>query len=73
MSECVQSKVLQLPENYRAPLFLDLQGYSNQEIANILNCSLDNAKIKLHRARQKMKEILGSACNFYYDERNVLV
>ena len=72
MSECVQSKVLQLPENYRAPLFLDLQGYSNQEIANILNCSLDNAKIKLHRARQKMKEILGSACNFYYDERNVL-
>lgn len=72
MSECVQSKVLQLPENYRAPLFLDLHGYTNQEIASILDCSLDNAKIRLHRARKKMKEILGNDCNFYYDERNVL-
>jgi RNA polymerase sigma-70 factor (ECF subfamily) len=73
MSECVQSKVLQMPENYRAPLFLDLQGYNNNEIADILDCSLDNAKIRLHRARKKMKEILGSECSFYYDERNVLV
>jgi RNA polymerase sigma-70 factor (ECF subfamily) len=72
MSECVQSKVLQMPENYRAPLFLDLQGYNNNEIADILDCSLDNAKIRLYRARKKMKEILGSECSFYYDERNVL-
>lgn len=72
MSDCVRSKILQIPENYRAPLFLDMHDYNNQEIANILGCSLDNAKIRLHRARKKMKEILGSECNFYYDERNVL-
>lgn len=72
MSECVQSKILQLPENYRAPLFLDLHGYSNNEISTILDCSLDNAKIRLHRARKKMKEILDNDCKFYYDERNVL-
>ena len=71
MSECIQSKVHQLSQNYRAPLFLDSQGYSNQEIASVLNCSLDNAKIRLHRARKKMKEILGNDCSFYYDERNV--
>lgn len=72
MSDCVRSKILLIPENYCAPLFLDMHGYSNQEIANILGCTLENAKIRLHRARKKMKEILGSDCSFYYDERNVL-
>ncbi len=72
MSDCVQSKLLLLTETYRTPLFLDINGYSNLEIANILNCSLENAKIRLHRARKKMKEILGKDCNLYYDERNVL-
>ncbi len=71
MSECVQTKMLLIPENYRAPLFLDIHGYNNQEIANILGCSLENAKIRLHRARKKMKELLDKDCSFYYDERNV--
>jgi len=72
MSDCVQSKLLLLTETYRAPLFLDINGYSNLEIADILNCTLENAKIRLHRARKKMKEILGKDCNLYHDERNVL-
>jgi len=32
---------------------------------------LDNVKIRLHRARQKMKEVFSSKCSFYRDERNV--
>lgn len=72
MSECVQNKILSMPENYRAPLFLDIYGYNNQEIADIIGCSLENVKIRLHRARKKMKEILGHHCRFYHDERNVL-
>lgn len=71
MSECVQIKIGLLPESYRPPLFLDMQGYSNQEIASILNCTLENVKIRLHRARNKMKRILDNDCSFYYDERNV--
>lgn len=59
MSECVQSKVLLLPTDYRAPVFLDMNGYSNQEIADILGCTLATAKIRLHRARKKLKEVLG--------------
>lgn len=73
MSECVQSKIMLMPDNYRAPLFLDIHGYNNKEIADILDCSLDNAKIRLHRSRKQMKKILGDDCNFYYDERNVLL
>ncbi|MHB1166949.1 MAG: RNA polymerase sigma factor [Carboxydocellales bacterium] len=50
-----------------------MQESCNQEIAEILNISLDNAKIRLHRARTKLKQILGDNCSFYYDERNVLL
>jgi len=72
MSTCVQEKLSLLPENYRAPLFLNMNGYSNLEIAEILGCSLANAKIRLHRARKKLRGILGQDCHFYYDERSVL-
>lgn len=72
MSECVEDKLFQLPENYRIPLFLDSHDYSNEEIAKILNCTLANAKVRLHRARKKMKDILNQECKFYSDERNVL-
>ena len=72
MSECVQNKLLLLPESYRTALLLDAQGYSNRQKAEIMGCSLENAKIRLHRSRKKLKEILGRDCTFYYDERNVL-
>lgn len=72
MAKCIQNKLMLLPENYRLPLLLDIQGYSNPEKADILGCTLENAKIRLHRARKKIKEILGKECVFYYDERNVL-
>lgn len=72
MSECVEGKLFQLSRNYRGPLFLDSHGYSNEEIAKILNCTLPNTKIRLHRARKKMKDILDRECSFYRDERNVL-
>lgn len=72
MSKCVQDKLKLMPENYRIPYILDMEGYSNQEIANILNCTLENAKIRLHRAKRKIKETLSNDCNFYYDNRNIL-
>jgi RNA polymerase sigma-70 factor (ECF subfamily) len=71
MSECVQSKILTIPKNYRIPLYLDMEGYSDKEIAAILNCSLENAKIRLSRGRKKLKDILAKECSFYHDERNV--
>lgn len=72
MSGCVQSKILLIPENYRAPIYLNMEGYSNKEIATILNLSLENVKIRLHRGKLKIGEILSKECNLYYDERNVL-
>jgi RNA polymerase sigma-70 factor (ECF subfamily) len=74
MSACVQAFVQRLPPDQRVVLVLkDLQGLKNREIAEVLDCSLATVKIRLHRARTKLREALNAGCNFTYDERNVFV
>lgn len=74
MSSCVQEKIDRLPETYRTVLVLfDLMEMSHQEIADILDDKVGNVKVRLHRARQALKEILKQECAFELDERNVLV
>ncbi len=74
MSRCVQRLIQQLPETYRLALLLhDVHGLTNPETAQVLGCSLEAAKIHLHRARRKLKEALLQACEFSRDERGVFV
>ena len=74
MSSCVQQIVQRLPETYRIVILLhDVHGLTNLEIAKVLDCSLEAAKIQLHRARGKLKEALLQACEFSHDERGVFV
>lgn len=74
MSRCVQKIIHQLPDSYRLVILLhDVQGLTNSETAQVLGCSLDAAKIHLHRARLKLKEALRNACEFTHDERGVFV
>jgi len=74
MSACVQEFVQYLPPDYRTVLVLkDLQGLKNHEIAEVLGCSLATVKIRLHRARTKLREALNAGCDFTHDERNVFV
>jgi RNA polymerase sigma-70 factor (ECF subfamily) len=73
MSECLREFVDRLPPDYRTVLILnELEGFTNKEIAEILQISLDAAKIKLHRARGKLKEKLKDGCDFYHDDRSEL-
>ncbi len=73
MHECIRGIVDDLPENYRSVLVLsELEGFTNQEIADILGMSLDTVKIRLHRARTRLKKALETHCSFYRDERNEL-
>ena len=73
MSECVDQYIDNLPLNYKAILVLsELKGLSNREIADIMEISIDNVKIRLHRARAKLRETLGEGCDFYHNEQNVL-
>jgi RNA polymerase sigma-70 factor (ECF subfamily) len=69
MSACIAEYVTRLPENYRAAMILsELEGFSNGEIGEILGLSLETVKIRLHRAREKLRKELQVGCNFYRDE-----
>ena len=73
MGNCVTEYIDNLPLNYKTALVLsELKDLSNQEIADILEISLDNVKIRLHRARAKLRESLSDGCDFYHNEQNVL-
>ena len=50
----------------------DLQDLKNREIADILNCSLETVKIRLHRARKKFRSVLADNCDFYRDTNDIL-
>lgn len=73
MSECVREFIDRLPHDYKVVLILkDYEGFTNKEIASILQITLDTVKIRLHRARTKLKNELNAGCDFYYNEDNVL-
>lgn len=74
MSECVQGYLAALPDDYRIAILLhDAHGLTNPEIAELLGCSLATVKIRVHRARARLRETLATACSFEIDERGVLV
>jgi RNA polymerase sigma-70 factor (ECF subfamily) len=74
MSRCVQDQLNLLSESQRSVIiFADVMDFSHQEIADILGLTVENAKVRLHRARKKFKAILEEKCTFEVDERNVLV
>ncbi len=71
MNECIRGLVEKLPEDYRTVIALsELEGLRDDEIAEILDVSINTAKIRLHRARARLKKELEAHCNFYRDERN---
>src|SRR5512139_1859273 len=73
MNACIRNVIKKLPEEYRTVIVLsDLEEFKNNEIAEILKVSLNTVKIRLHRARSKLKKELENLCCFYRDERNVL-
>lgn len=73
MSTCVQGYLNRLPDSYRAVILLhDMHELSSPEIAQLLGDSLSAVKIRLHRARAKLRSALQAGCEFSYDERSVL-
>ncbi len=71
MNECIDDYIARLPASYRSVVVLsEHEGLSNQEIADALDVTLDTVKIRLHRARARLRKELGSGCDFYRDDRN---
>jgi RNA polymerase sigma-70 factor (ECF subfamily) len=73
MNECIREFVDRLPEAYRTVIILsEIKDLKNQEVADILGLSLDAVKIRLHRARGRLKKEFEAGCTFYRDEDNEL-
>jgi RNA polymerase sigma-70 factor (ECF subfamily) len=73
MNNCIRDFIRRLSPHYKAVLVLgELEGLKNNEIAEILQVSVDTVKIRRHRARASLKKELEEGCTFYRDERNVL-
>ena len=57
----IEGALGQLPAGYRAILVLhDVEGLSHEECAAILECRVGTCKSQLHKARARMRELLGS-------------
>lgn len=57
---CLDSAVAKLPQGYKRVFELhDVLGYEHNEIAQILGCSVGNSKSQLHKARLRLRKLLG--------------
>lgn len=73
MTACMHSYIRQMPPPMRECLILrDLEGLSEQAVADILGCSVNVVKVRTYRARRQLRATLSKACGFYQDERGVL-
>lgn len=74
MSACVLDVIETLEDPYKTVMILKhLEDFTNKEIAQILQISVENVKIISHRGKNKLKKKLEHKCSFSYDERNVFV
>ena len=59
LGQTLKRAVLEVPEKYRVVLVLrDIEGFSTEESAQILNLTPANVKVRLHRARLFLREKL---------------
>jgi RNA polymerase sigma-70 factor (ECF subfamily) len=73
MNECVRRYIDELPPDYRAALLLsEDEGLTAKQISVALGITVPTVKIRLHRARTRLRAALDSGCALYRDERNEL-
>ena len=59
LAKQIEKAILDLPKKYRMVVVLrDQEGFSTEETAQILDISIANAKVRLHRARLFLREKL---------------
>ena len=73
MNRCVREVIDSQPPDYRNALILhDLEGLNCEQTAEIMGGSVGAAKVRIHRARQRLKAALERSCGFYRDSESVL-
>lgn len=60
LADKLEQALAQLPPGYRAILVLhDVEGLSHEECAEIMGCRVGTSKSQLHKARARMRALLG--------------
>ncbi len=60
----------ELPEGYRKIFLMhEVDGYEHREIARFLGCSVGNSKSQLHKARQRIRELLATTSGKVHDDK----
>jgi len=73
-SACVQRCLDFLPDNYRAVIVLhEAHSLTAAEIASLLGLKLTTVKMRLHRARRLLQQVMKCGCAISNDERGVPV
>jgi RNA polymerase sigma-70 factor (ECF subfamily) len=66
--------IYSLPEPYREAVVLtELDGLTQQELANRLSISLSGAKSRVQRGRAQLKQMLDECCTFEFDRRGKVI
>jgi len=59
MRAVVQQALMQVPEAYRATVILrDLEGFSYEEVSEVLDISVGTVKSRVLRGRRALREVL---------------
>jgi len=62
-AKCIKEFIDRLPINYSGILFLsELENLSNKEVAKIMDLSTGTVKVRLHRAKARLKKELEKGC-----------
>lgn len=72
LAECLKPLIDELPEKYSTPLRLsELEGVSQQDIANKLGLSLSGAKSRIQRGRLKFRDQMMACCDFEVGQEGI--
>ena len=72
--EWLDELIRQLPEGYREAVQLaEIEGLTQQAVADRLGLSLSGAKSRIQRGRAMFKEVLDQCCTFEFDRRGNLM
>src|SRR5688500_16445579 len=70
LTPCLMRMIELLPETYREAMKLaDIEGLSQQEIADRAGISLSGAKSRVQRARQQLREMILDCCHIERDSQ----
>ncbi|MCL1093522.1 RNA polymerase sigma factor SigZ [Shewanella kaireitica] len=73
LAQCLRPLINELPEKYATPLRMaELEGISQQAIADELGLSLSGAKSRVQRSRVKFREQMMACCDFEIGQQGII-